>query len=438
MSITNLTNTTWVINAVPVYSPFTGITTSKSISYTSNGNSYLTFGAYLDKNDDIVITYQNGQAVYDSNGWASEAYRTVTITGGNDVSDSTLIAWFEANAAQYVNEVLISYKGSTIATMNASGTKTLETAGKYCEGDIEVEYTRPSAPSPSLQSKTVSPSLSQQTVSPDSGYDGLSSVTVNAMPSGTVGTPVATKGTVSNNSISVTPSVTNTTGYITGGTVTGTAVTVSANELVSGTKTITSAGTTDVTNYASASVAAGSARTPNLTQVLNPTISVRDDGLITASINSSYSIIPVVTEGYVSSGTSGTFSIYGSNTSQLTVYSGAHHSVSGLYTVAVSLTNPVNSGNFLNCSIYEALSSEPFDFGDNLATINSPTGSATVVIPSTLYGIYIGFNGTSPSVYSATLSADGGVSPTIVDSGTIRCEVTTSGSITIDGVDYDD
>lgn len=37
-------------------------------------------------------------------------------------------------------EVEISYKGSTIASMDASGTKTLLTSGKYCEDDIEVAY----------------------------------------------------------------------------------------------------------------------------------------------------------------------------------------------------------------------------------------------------------------------------------------------------------
>lgn len=40
-------------------------------------------------------------------------------------------------------DVSIKYKGNEIATMNASGTKTLLTSGKYCEGDISVDYVKP-------------------------------------------------------------------------------------------------------------------------------------------------------------------------------------------------------------------------------------------------------------------------------------------------------
>lgn len=96
------------------------------------------------------------------------------------------------------------------------------------------------------------------------------------VPSGTAGTPTATKGTVSNHSVSVTPSVTNTAGYITGGTRTGTAVTVSASELVSGTLTVDSSGTKDVTNYASASIPSGTAGTPSASKgsVSNHSVSV--------------------------------------------------------------------------------------------------------------------------------------------------------------------
>lgn len=152
-----------------------------------------------------------------------------------------------------MSEVAINYKGSDITTMNASGTKTLLTSGKYCEGDITVTYARPSV-TPTLETvtKTYTPSTTaiSDTITPSSGYDGIDEVdvTVNAMPTGTAGTPTATKGAVSNHSVSVTPSVTNTTGYITGSTKTGTAVTVSASELVSGSETKTDNGTYDVTN----------------------------------------------------------------------------------------------------------------------------------------------------------------------------------------------
>ena len=109
------------------------------------------------------------------------------------------------------------------------------------------------------ETQTVTPSNAAQTITPSSTSNYLKSVTVEAVASGTEGTPTATKGTVSNHAVTVTPSVTNVAGYISGGTHTGTAVTVSASELVSGTKSITSSGNTDVTNYATASVAAGSA-----------------------------------------------------------------------------------------------------------------------------------------------------------------------------------
>lgn len=42
-----------------------------------------------------------------------------------------------------MSDVTINYKGNAIATMDASGTKTLLTKGKYCEDDIEVAYGKP-------------------------------------------------------------------------------------------------------------------------------------------------------------------------------------------------------------------------------------------------------------------------------------------------------
>lgn len=106
-------------------------------------------------------------------------------------------------------DVSISYKGNEIASMNATGVKTLLTSSAFCEDDITVTYTKP------------------------------------AMPS-------------------------------------------------------------------------GSATTPATTITANPSISVSSGGLITASVSASQSVTPTVSAGYVSSGTAGTVSVSGSNTSQLT------------------------------------------------------------------------------------------------------------------------
>ena len=46
-------------------------------------------------------------------------------------------------------DVTINYKGSEIADMSASGTKTLLTSGTFCEDDITISYAKPSIPTPS-------------------------------------------------------------------------------------------------------------------------------------------------------------------------------------------------------------------------------------------------------------------------------------------------
>ena len=150
------------------------------------------------------------------------------------------------------------------------------------------------------------------------GTTDVTNYAIASVAAGTEGTPTATKGAVNNHAIAVTPSVTNSAGYITGGTKTGTAVSVAASEVVSGTYTVTGSGTKDVTNYASASIASGSASTPATTVTANPTISVSNGGLITASVSTTKSVTPSVSAGWVASGTAGTITVSGSNTSQLT------------------------------------------------------------------------------------------------------------------------
>ena len=212
--------------------------------------------------------------------------KTITSNGTEDVTQYASVT------------VNVPSSEPTLQTKTITPTKSTQTVTPESGYDGLSSVTVNPIPSeyiiPNLRSESVTPTESSQTITPGSGYDGLSEVTVGAISStyvgseidrrtssdltasgatvtvpegyyasqasksvatGTEGTPTATKGTVSNNSLTVTPSVTNTAGYISGGTHSGTGVTVTASELVSGTKTITENGTgIDVTNYVSVDV----------------------------------------------------------------------------------------------------------------------------------------------------------------------------------------
>lgn len=96
-----------------------------------------------------------------------------------------------------MSDITIGYKGSTIASMNSSGTKILSTAGTWLEDDITIDYSRASmlvtetldehggtivtitGDTVNLQTKSVTPTASTQVLAPDSGYNGFASVVVN-------------------------------------------------------------------------------------------------------------------------------------------------------------------------------------------------------------------------------------------------------------------
>lgn len=69
-----------------------------------------------------------------------------------------------------MSDVTINYKGSSIATMDASGTKTLLTEGKYCEDDIEVVYMKPGG---GVHTGTFTPTARTNTITIDIGITTL-------------------------------------------------------------------------------------------------------------------------------------------------------------------------------------------------------------------------------------------------------------------------
>lgn len=161
MALTNLAGTTWRLkDALYSYAPYTSYTqisieTSVPLEKPTTGTEQSFVGIKILYNTEdnrnavefVISSSVNCIAAYghdtrvlpDTYVWAFDG--TFTITGGADATNPHLISWLQENAEQ-IADVVIKYNGVSIAAMNESGTKTLQTASTFCESNIEVEYNK--------------------------------------------------------------------------------------------------------------------------------------------------------------------------------------------------------------------------------------------------------------------------------------------------------
>lgn len=108
----------------------------------------------------------------------------------------------------------------------------------------------------------------------------------------------------------------------------------------------------------------------------------------------------------------------------------------GSYTVTVSLTNPVNPSEFSSIDVMLVSSNSEQSVIRYLEQINSPTGSKVYEVEPSAYGILIFPNGASPAM--GTSSCTGNITLASDTGYSAIYHVTGNGTITIDGIDYDD
>lgn len=170
-------------------------------------------GVYLGSN---AVDMQGG---FVSGGSSGVKLQSKTVTPSENTQTVNLDSSYDALSSVTVEAISNTYIGSSVTKKSAAtytpGTSNQSIAsGQYLSGaqtikgdsnliasnikkgvtifNVTGSYNEATG-GPTLQSKIVSPSESTQTVSPDSGYDGLSKVTVNAISSTYVGSDVTKK-----------------------------------------------------------------------------------------------------------------------------------------------------------------------------------------------------------------------------------------------------
>ena len=100
MAVTDLTGTTWVFNdtitlpTIEFSFDFTDLSGQTFNGIMPTTTTVLYYGYINDSGS------QDGLMAYSNPKWLKTDYQTITITGGTDATNTTLISWLEANATQ--------------------------------------------------------------------------------------------------------------------------------------------------------------------------------------------------------------------------------------------------------------------------------------------------------------------------------------------------
>lgn len=177
MSVATLAGTTWIFDS-SISLP--GGYTTYYLSYTSNSHTFNIFD--IEGSEIYYVDTSGGEpyavTVYANSAWSSTAYRTIEIIDGTDVTNANLIAWLEANAEQQLPDIdYLTTTSELTSVANAIRTKGGTSASLvYPTGFVTAIQNLPAG---TMQTKSVTyTSNNTYTVTPDSGYDGLSQVSV--------------------------------------------------------------------------------------------------------------------------------------------------------------------------------------------------------------------------------------------------------------------
>lgn len=295
------------------------------IALTSPADSYAIAGGF----DGDVLDYN----VYWYDYATDRTYFHYYIFDSNGVADDGGV------------ELMRPPTGTKQISITENGT-TIEDVTNYVNASITVNV--PSSAS-NLQAKTnISPTTSSQTIQADSGYDGLSSVQINAMPTMTLPTSAASSAT---------------SGYTSKATISRS----TSNQYINIPTGYNSTGG----YYTISAVPNGSASGPASVSGTSATVST---GTNTLTLTKSVSITPTVSAGYVSTGTATNSSV--SLTASITTKAAA--------TITPSTSNQtIASGTYLTGT--QTIAGDANLVGSNIISGKSIFGVAGTVTFQTYY-----------------------------------------------------